>query len=498
MVLRDGSTIQTHLVIWGGGEMAAPIAGDAGIGQGRGGRIDVRPDLSVPGHTNVFAVGDVANISYGDEGALPQLGSVAQQSGAWAAKNILGDIDGTGREPFHYKDKGIMAMIGRKAAVAEIGPHRHELHGRFAFSAWLGVHAELLSNAGAEVNAFVAWADDFYLRPHHRSAELLDPSQVELPKIQLGTVAAESIWSNVTIPPPSLTNAEFDALFHEVSNWDRWGAASARGTLNYLTPDRVVAAARLVRTGISVSLSLPMDRDTRPDNPVPAEHRMTQLAGDESKPEQFIKDFVGADYHNEGHSHLDALCHVSYLGKLFTGVPDSSATEEGAALGDVTTVSDGIVGRGVLLDIPRLHSVPWEQPGDQVTADELVAAEQSQQVRVGPGDLLFVRLGHNRRLAELGPWDTTRPRLACTRRPPGCSANDRSPSSVATPTATPRRAPPNGFRFRSTCWPSTRWACSCSTTSSSTTSRHCVSRPAGGSSSASSHRCGCPTAPARR
>ena len=186
VVLRDGSTIQTHLVIWGGGEMAAPIAGDAGIGQGRGGRIDVRPDLSVPGHTNVFAVGDVANISYGDEGPLPQLGSVAQQSGAWAAKNILGDIDGTGREPFHYKDKGIMAMIGRKAAVAEIGPHRHELHGRFAFSAWLGVHAELLSNAGAEVKAFVAWADDFYLRPHHRSAELLDPSQVELPKINWG------------------------------------------------------------------------------------------------------------------------------------------------------------------------------------------------------------------------------------------------------------------------------------------------------------------------
>ena len=87
----------------------------------------------------------------------------------------------------------------------------------------------------------------------------------------------------MTIPPPSLTNAEFDVLFREVSNWDRWGAASARGTLNYLTPDRVVAAARLVRTGMSVSLSLPMDSETRLDNPVPAEHRMTQLAGDESK-----------------------------------------------------------------------------------------------------------------------------------------------------------------------------------------------------------------------
>jgi NADH dehydrogenase len=186
VVLSDGSTIATHLVIWGGGEMAAAIAGNAGIGQGRGGRIDVQPDLSVPGHPHIFAVGDIANIPYGDERALPQLGSVAQQAGAWAARNILGDIDGTGRTPFHYKDKGIMAMIGRKAAVAEIGAHRHEMHGRLAFAAWLGVHAELLANAGAELKAFIAWAEDFYVRPHHRSAELLDPAQVELPRIQWG------------------------------------------------------------------------------------------------------------------------------------------------------------------------------------------------------------------------------------------------------------------------------------------------------------------------
>jgi NADH:ubiquinone reductase (H+-translocating) len=185
VVLRDGSTIRTHLVVWGGGEMAAGVAGNAGIGQGRGGRIDVNPDLSVPGHPNVFAVGDIANIPFGDE-TLPQLGSVAQQSGAWAARNILGDIDGTGRTPFHYRDKGIMAMIGRKAAVAEIGSHRHEMHGRIAFAAWLGVHAELLANAGAEMKAFVAWAEDFYFRPHHRSAELLDPAQVELPRIHWG------------------------------------------------------------------------------------------------------------------------------------------------------------------------------------------------------------------------------------------------------------------------------------------------------------------------
>ena len=76
-----------------------------------------------------------------------------------------------------------MAMIGRKAAVAEIGEHRHEMHGRLAFAAWLGVHAQLLANTGAELKAFIAWAEEFYLRPHHRSAKLLDPATVDKPRI---------------------------------------------------------------------------------------------------------------------------------------------------------------------------------------------------------------------------------------------------------------------------------------------------------------------------
>ncbi|WP_433293941.1 NAD(P)/FAD-dependent oxidoreductase [Actinoplanes sp. CA-030573] len=184
VTLGDGTEIKTHLVVWGGGQMAAPVAFGSGLPQGHGGRIDVRPDLTVPGFPKVYALGDVANIPVGDGTVLPQLGSVAQQSGDWAAGNIIGDLEGTGRQPFHYKDKGIMAMIGRKAAVAEIGPHRHELNGRFAFAAWLGVHAQLLANAGAELRAFVSWLDDFYVRPAHRSAELLDPSTIDEPRIR--------------------------------------------------------------------------------------------------------------------------------------------------------------------------------------------------------------------------------------------------------------------------------------------------------------------------
>jgi NADH dehydrogenase len=181
--LTDGTTIKTHLVVWGGGVQAAPLAARCGLEQGRGGRIDVLPDLTVAGLPHVYVLGDLANTPFGDDRALPGLGSVADQAGRWAAGNILADMEGTGRRSFHYHDKGIMAMIGRKAAIAEVGERRHELHGRIAFAAWLGVHAQLLANATAELNAFFSWAEEFYLRPHHRSAELLDPDKIDTPRI---------------------------------------------------------------------------------------------------------------------------------------------------------------------------------------------------------------------------------------------------------------------------------------------------------------------------
>ncbi|MEU7906439.1 NAD(P)/FAD-dependent oxidoreductase [Actinoplanes sp. NPDC049118] len=183
VVLGDGTSVPTRLTIWGGGEQAVPLAGQSGLPQGRGGRVDVDADLSVPGFPAVYAVGDVANIPDRDGALLPQLGSVAQQAGDWAAGNIIADLEGGNRQPFHYQDKGIMAMIGRKAAVAEIGARRHELDGRLAFTAWLGVHAQLLANTGAELRAFLAWAEEFYLRPAHRSAKLLHPSAVDVPRI---------------------------------------------------------------------------------------------------------------------------------------------------------------------------------------------------------------------------------------------------------------------------------------------------------------------------
>jgi NADH dehydrogenase len=158
VTLSDGTRIQTHTVVWAGGLKASSVSENLGIKAGHGGRIDVQPDLTVPGFDGVYALGDFANINDDDGKPLPQLGSVAEQSGKWCAKNILLDMAGKPRVAFRYLDKGIMAMIGRNAAVAEVGKHRHELEGPLAFAAWLGVHAALLTSTRAKIEAFMEWA----------------------------------------------------------------------------------------------------------------------------------------------------------------------------------------------------------------------------------------------------------------------------------------------------------------------------------------------------
>jgi len=177
VLLSDGSTLKSRCVIWGAGLKAATVASDLGLPQGRGGRIEVEKDLSVRGFSGVYAIGDFANIAGKDGKALPQLGSVAQQTGRWAGKNILADIEGTPRTPFHYHDKGIMAMIGRNAAVAEVGEHRHELEGVAAYTMWLGVHIALLSGLRVKVETFVDWVWNYCSHGEAGGSMLLDRSE---------------------------------------------------------------------------------------------------------------------------------------------------------------------------------------------------------------------------------------------------------------------------------------------------------------------------------
>jgi kynurenine formamidase len=207
-----------------------------------------------------------------------------------------------------------------------------------------------------------------------------------------------------------MTAGEFHALFDDVRNWGRWGDRSDRGALNHLTPERIAAATRLVRRGITVTLSRPLDTERGVDNPSPADHRMTMMPDVDigSGSVRFAKDYIGADYHNEGHSHIDAFSHVAFDGRFYGGQPCASVTARGAESGGIEVLEDGLVGRAVLLDIARLRGVRWLEPGEHVFPADLEAAEGRQGVSVGPGDILLVRTGHARRQAEMPPWDTAR------------------------------------------------------------------------------------------
>ncbi|MFG1664171.1 cyclase family protein [Streptomyces sp. Y7] len=209
-----------------------------------------------------------------------------------------------------------------------------------------------------------------------------------------------------------MSEEAFRSLYRQLRDQARTGAEHSRGALVHLTPERVSAATAGVRYGRSVSLAAPIEAHPGPDNPHPATHRMTgpSRRDTEAAGLHFALDRFAMNVHGDADSHLDALCHVLFDGELYGGVPAGTVTPDGATALTLDLLHDGIVGRGVLLDIARLREVPWLEPGDEVTADDLRAAEAAQGVLTGPGDLLFVRVGHRRRRRELGAWDAARAR----------------------------------------------------------------------------------------
>jgi kynurenine formamidase len=107
---------------------------------------------------------------------------------------------------------------------------------------------------------------------------------------------------------------------------------------------------------------------------------------------------------------VDALCHVSYKGLTYNGrLVNEVVNSQGALSQDITSYGNGLVGRGVLLDIPRFRGVTWLEPGEAVTRVELEACERAENVQLGEGDILVFRTGHHRRRLELGPWSNDYP-----------------------------------------------------------------------------------------
>ena len=205
--------------------------------------------------------------------------------------------------------------------------------------------------------------------------------------------------------------ASFRALHDRLRRQVPWGADDRSGALNHITPERLAAAGGEVRLGRTVTLAAPL-ASSAPDNPEPGARHMKRLPGEPSSVPglSFAADQIMMNVHGDVDSHIDALCHISFDGTLYNGVSPGVVTSQGASELSIEDVRNGIVGRGVLLDIPRLRGVSWLEPGDSVSAAELTAAEAAQEVHVGPGDILFIRVGHRRRRHELGPWDVAKSR----------------------------------------------------------------------------------------
>lgn len=196
------------------------------------------------------------------------------------------------------------------------------------------------------------------------------------------------------------------ALHRALSNWGRWGDRDQLGTLHWITPEKRIAAARGVRSGRSVSCSRALPTEVAADNEHPVTHQMLGTATDGWGGDAFR---VAA--HGYAVSHIDALCHIFHEGRLYNGYPIERVTPEGAQELAIDALRDGIVSRGVLLDVPALRGTQWLEAGDAIGPDELERAEAAAGLRVEAGDVLFVRTGRWPLRVAQGPWNP-RERLA--------------------------------------------------------------------------------------
>ena len=205
---------------------------------------------------------------------------------------------------------------------------------------------------------------------------------------------------------PTMSDAELEALLERVSNWGRWGKEDQRGALNYIDDSKRAAAARMVESGHTVSLSLPLDTVAAPDNFHPVVHLMHQT-GPDGKLDSFphSADFFTISPHGHTNTHLDALCHIFWRGKMYNGFDADEVTSHGAQRCAIDLLRGGIVGRGVLLDIPQVRKVQWLENDDGIVPADLEEAEEKHHVQAGEGDILLVRTGRARQRRVKGPWN---------------------------------------------------------------------------------------------
>ena len=206
-----------------------------------------------------------------------------------------------------------------------------------------------------------------------------------------------SLRSQGSTEPPPRNLDEFDRMFAELSNWGRWGRDDQLGTINLVTPAKVRQAASLVKSGLSVSLAHnPIAESGLPDNP--AQTFALQMGPD------LMSDTIHFNYHGYVTSHIDALCHFEYKGRLYNSTPTTTNTEKGCGKLGIEALKAGVITRGILIDIPRLRGVPYLEPGTAVYTRDIEAWEKKSGVRVTSGDAVLLYTGRWARRAAMGPW----------------------------------------------------------------------------------------------
>lgn len=206
---------------------------------------------------------------------------------------------------------------------------------------------------------------------------------------------------------PLPSEADVAAYFETCSNWGRWGPDDSAGTINLITDEKRRHAASLVRSGRPVSLALPLDTIGRDGNWTPAQHYLRISPA-------YAFDYIGVNYHGYATTHIDALCHVFWQGKMWNGRPASDVTSTGAQSGAVDAWANGIATRGVLIDIPRFRGEPFVTIDRPVRGWEIEAAAAQQGSPLEPGDAVIVYSGREAFKAafpKLSPGGRTWPGL---------------------------------------------------------------------------------------
>jgi kynurenine formamidase len=196
--------------------------------------------------------------------------------------------------------------------------------------------------------------------------------------------------------------AAYDRWRTEFKTWGKWGADDNKGASNFITPQTVLRAVKLVKSGTVVSLAANVAQQPAPDAAPASIFRRTT----NSITEGGTTDTYAVSYHGQVMSHMDTWCHFLENGRMYNGiVAEGNITNEAGCLkGSVMNWKDGIVTRAVLYDMPQLKGVEWIEPGTPITRADLEAWEKRSGVKAGAGDVVLLYTGRWKRRAKLGPW----------------------------------------------------------------------------------------------